>query len=235
MLRIPRTTKRIPVSCMTPGPSSSSAEDLYIPLPVDERYKLREWEEWSNVVLGDEFEPEVGNSRGIIFEYPGRRRKVTTDDVSSFQHDFVCHWCRSQFENDEDLYEHIDLPHSFVCDCGYRFVHRLSLGLHMKEHHGDILKMDNCPKCNANWTKTFKRKRRTNAVVRDACSIGEHWGSAHAGKCPTCNERNFVDGQAVYKHRLEAHSEENLLGICASKKCQEPIAGLLKTPTGLGY
>ena len=107
--------------------------------------------------------------------------------------------------------------------------------VHMKEQHADIFDLDCCPKCSSDWTKRFKRARRTDAVVKDACSIGEHWGSAHNGWCPTCSKRNFVDGNAVYNHRLEDHMEETLLKICAPRDCQGAIVEQIKTPTGLGF
>lgn len=245
MLRISAAARRRqavrPTYPCTAEPKSSSeeqeadAKDLPEPSEVDKTYRLLHHEELTDALLGDDFQPEITNERGIVFEVASRRGKLTTDDVSSFQFDLVCQLCHTQFETDEDLYDHIDVPHTFVCDCGDRFIKRSFLGLHMKEKHADILQLDNCPKCNFVWTKSFKRTRRARAVVKDACFIGEHWGSAHLGKCPTCKKINFVDGRAVYEHRKGVHSEEKFLGICASRKCMDPIIGTLKTPTGMGY
>ena len=125
-------------------------KDLSTPQELEDTYKLRGFEEWSNDVVGGTFQPEIGNSRGIIFEFPEQRKKVSTDHVSSFQYDLVCHWCRVKFESDEDLYDHVNLPYPFSCNCGYRYGIRLSLGQHMKEQHADILKLDCYPKCSSN-------------------------------------------------------------------------------------
>ena len=95
--------------------------------------------------------------------------------------------------------------------------------------------LDNCPKCHITWGKTFKRSRRSDAVVKDAPTIGVHWDSSRAGNCHTCGKRNFVGGQAVYLHQVEEHKEEQLLKECASYRCGEPVVALLKTPTGLRY
>ena len=86
---------------------------------VQTGYQLKPWQEWCQTVIGSSYRPEVGNARGVVYTFPNRRGKVTTEDISSFDLGFNCHLCNLNFDIDEDLYEHTNVEYKYARNCGY--------------------------------------------------------------------------------------------------------------------